>query len=80
MQFVVTGCAGSNYYDAKEQPFIAKLINRKDHFCSVTVSAGVLSVEVFDSGKNLLDKFEIRKEKGMNVFESEVFEVNQKTK
>jgi len=80
VQFVITGCAGANYYDAKEQPFLSKLINKKDHFCSVNVSGEVLSVEVFDSEKNLLDKFEIRKDKGKNTFGAEIFEVEQKDK
>ena len=61
VQFVTTGLAGSNYYDAEEKEYIARVVNRKDHYCRVDVTPDHLSIQVLTPDGEVLDTFALRR-------------------
>lgn len=59
VQVVISGLAGSNYYDANEQEYTVKVVNRQDHFCHIAVSPDQLAVQVITTDGEELDAFVI---------------------
>ncbi len=59
LQIVITGLAGANFYDAQEKEYTAKVINRRDHFCVVTVQPDKLSISTIAADGELLDQFSL---------------------
>lgn len=59
--FVVTALAGTNPYHASESAYTAKVVNKKDHFCVVSVNAEKLVLTAYDNHNQPFDRTEIPK-------------------
>lgn len=59
VQIVITGMAGSNAYDATEKAYTAMVVNRRDHYCLVKVTAESIHVQAIAADGEVIDRFEI---------------------
>ena len=60
IHFITTGGGGAPLYSRKKASHYSEKYLKKYHFCSLTTSDDLLTVEVFDVDLELIDKIEIR--------------------
>lgn len=68
VQFVTTGLSGANYYDAQPREYLARVVNRQDHFCLVEVAREEIRVRVVTPAGEEIDFFQVEQDTVDDVY------------